>query len=62
LLVKQRVVGPVVYTPKSVKPVEYKWIFVQKQNKNGEIVRYKTWLDTQGFSQYLVLIWWSTIS
>ena len=29
LLVKQKVLGPVVRTPEGVKLIEYKWIFVQ---------------------------------
>jgi len=37
--------------PEGVKLVGYRWNFVQKQNENGEIVRYKTWLVAQGFSQ-----------
>jgi len=50
-------------TLKGVKPVRYKWIFVQKQNKNGEIVRYKTRLVAQGFSQKnMVLIYEETYS
>ena len=34
-----------------VKPVGYKWVFVQKHNENNEIIRYKTLLVAQGFSQ-----------
>ncbi|KAL0447517.1 UNVERIFIED_CONTAM: Retrovirus-related Pol polyprotein from transposon RE1, partial [Sesamum latifolium] len=45
------VFGPVVHTPKDVKPVGYKWVFVQKRNEQGEIVRYKARLVAQGFSQ-----------
>jgi len=41
LIAKWKVFGPVVRTPESVKPVGYRWIFVEKWNENGEIVRYK---------------------
>ena len=40
-LAKRAVFGPVAHTPKGVKPVGYKWVFVRKRNENGEIVRYK---------------------
>jgi hypothetical protein len=33
--------------------IGYKWVFVQKWNENNEIVRYKTRLVAQGFSQKL---------
>jgi len=36
--------GLVVHTLEGVKLVGYRWIFVQNQNKNGEIVRYKAQL------------------
>ena len=48
---KRDVFGPVVQTPKGVKPVRYKWVFVQKRNENNEIIRYKARLVAQGFSQ-----------
>ena len=38
-------------TPKGAKPIRYKWIFVQKQNENGKIIRLKVWLVAQEFSQ-----------
>ena len=50
LLIKQDVFGPIVQTPKGVKPVGYKWVFVRKRNKNNEIIRYKERLVAQGFS------------
>ncbi|KAL0541611.1 hypothetical protein IC582_021664 [Cucumis melo] len=50
-LTKHEVFGPVVYTPKGVKPVGFKWVFVRKRNKNNEVTRYKTRLVAQGFSQ-----------
>ncbi|GKE92182.1 putative copia-like polyprotein, partial [Tanacetum coccineum] len=50
-LEKREVFGPVVHTPKGVKPVGYKWVFVRKQNEKNEITRYKARLVAQGFSQ-----------
>ena len=40
-LMKRDVFGLVVQTPKGVKLVGYKWVFVRKRNKNNEIIRYK---------------------
>ena len=37
--------------PKTVKPVGYKWVFVQKRNEKNKIIRYKARLVAQGFSQ-----------
>ncbi|CAM8943865.1 unnamed protein product [Rhodiola kirilowii] len=48
---KRKVFGPIVLTPKDVKPVGYKWVFVRKRNEKNEIVRYKARLVAQGFSQ-----------
>ena len=39
MLVKREVFGPVVQTPKGVKLVGYKFIFVLKYNENNEIIR-----------------------
>ncbi|XP_060217108.1 uncharacterized mitochondrial protein AtMg00820-like [Lycium barbarum] len=50
-LEKREVFGPIVRTPEDVKPVGYKWVFVQKRNEKGEVVRYKARLVAQGFSQ-----------
>ena len=50
---KRDVFGPVVQTPKGVKPVGYKWVFVRKLNENNEIIRYKARLVAQGFSQMI---------
>ncbi|CAN1250021.1 Copia protein [Linum perenne] len=50
-LEKRKVFGPIVLTPKGVKPVGNKWVFVRKRNENGEITRYKARLVAQGFSQ-----------
>ena len=51
-LVKCEVFGLVVQTPKSVMPVGYKWVFVQKRNEKNEITRftrYKAQFVAQGF-------------
>jgi hypothetical protein len=37
--------------PSKVFPVGFKWVFVQKQNENNEVVRYKARLVAQGFTQ-----------
>ena len=50
-LTKWEVFGLVVQTPKDVKLIGYKWVFVWKQNENNEIIRYKVRLVAQGFSQ-----------
>ncbi|KAJ9544183.1 hypothetical protein OSB04_023890 [Centaurea solstitialis] len=50
-LAKRQVLGPVVLTPPSVKPVGHKWVFVRKRNENNEVIRYKARLVAQGFSQ-----------
>ena len=42
--------GPVIQTLGNIKPVGYKWVFVKKENKNDEIIRYKVQLVAQGFS------------
>ena len=50
-LEKRGVFGPIIQTPKDVKPVGYKWVFVRKRNEKNEIARYKARLVAQGFSQ-----------
>ena len=50
-LIKRDVFGHVVQTPASIKPVGNKWVFVQKRNENNDIIRYKSRLVAQGFSQ-----------
>ena len=50
-LAKRVVFGPVAQTPKDIKHVGYRWIFVRKQNEQNEIVQYKARLVAQGFSQ-----------
>ena len=48
--VKREVFGPVVQTPEGVMLVGYKWVFIQRIEKN-KIMRYKAWLVAKGFSQ-----------
>ena len=50
-LAKQEVFGPAAQTPKDIKPIGYRWIFIRKRNKKNETVRYKARLVAQGFSQ-----------
>jgi hypothetical protein len=40
-------------TPHDIFPMGYKWVFIRKQNENGEVVRYKARLVAQGFTQRL---------
>ena len=49
-LIRREVFRPIVQSPKGVKLVGYKWVFVQKHNENNEIIRYKARLVVQGFS------------
>ena len=49
-LEKWEVFGPVVQTPKVVKLVRYKWVFIRKCNEKNQIMRYKAWFIAQGFS------------
>ena len=48
-LMKRKVFGLIVQTPKGVKSVGYKWVFVRKRNENNETIRYKARLVAQGF-------------
>ncbi|KAL2245081.1 UNVERIFIED_CONTAM: Retrovirus-related Pol polyprotein from transposon TNT 1-94 [Sesamum indicum] len=48
---KREVFGPITPTPKGVKPVGYKWVFIRKRNERNEVVRYKARLVAQGFTQ-----------
>ena len=50
-MAKREVFGSVIQTPKDIKPIGYRWIFVRKRNGQNEIVRYKARLVAQGFSQ-----------
>ena len=61
-LAKREVFGPVVQIPTNIQPVGYRWVFVRKQNENNEIVRYKTRLMAQGFSQRLEIDYEETYS
>ncbi|KAL0311264.1 UNVERIFIED_CONTAM: Retrovirus-related Pol polyprotein from transposon TNT 1-94 [Sesamum angustifolium] len=47
---KREVFGPIIPTPKGVKPVGYKWVFVRKRTEQNEVIRYKARL-AQGFTQ-----------
>jgi hypothetical protein len=38
-------------TPPRTFLVGFKWVFVQKRNKNNEVIRYKARLVVQGFTQ-----------
>ena len=62
LLMRQKVFGHVVQTPKVVMPIGYKWVFVRKHNENSEIISYKAQLVAQGFSQIPVIDYKETYS
>jgi hypothetical protein len=51
LLNKRKVFTEAIPTPPKVFPVGFKWVFLQKRNKNNEVVRYKARLVAQGFTQ-----------
>ena len=61
-LEKWEVFGPIVQTPEVVKLVGYKWVFIRKCNGKNEIMRYKAWFITQGFSQRLGIDYEKTYS
>nr|GEV50793.1 uncharacterized protein ycf2 [Tanacetum cinerariifolium] len=44
---KRKVFGPIATTPRDVKPVRCRWIFVQKRNEKNEVTRYKARLVAQ---------------
>jgi hypothetical protein len=48
---KRKVFSAVRPTTPVILPVGYKWVFVQKENENNEVVRYKARLVAQGFTQ-----------
>jgi hypothetical protein len=52
-LYKRKVFSAVMPTPRDIFPMGYKWVFIRKQNKNDEVVRYKARLVAQGFTQRL---------
>ena len=37
--------------PEGRKPIGCKWVFVKKRDEKGKLIKYKTWLIAQGFSQ-----------
>jgi hypothetical protein len=51
LLRKREVFSNVIPTPPTTYPIGFKWIFIQKQNENNEVMRYKTRLVAQVFTQ-----------
>ena len=61
-LIKRDVFGPIVQTPASIKPVGNKWVFVRQRNDNNDIIKYKTRLVVQGFSQRPVIDYEETYS
>ena len=50
---KQKVFGHVSLTPDHIHPVGHKWVFVRKRNERNEVVRYKSRLVAQGYTQRL---------
>jgi hypothetical protein len=48
-LKKRKMFTNVMPTPPRTFPVGFKWVFVQKRNKNNKVVRYKARLIAQGF-------------
>jgi hypothetical protein len=50
-LSKRKVFTHAIPTPRGIFPVGFKWVFVQKQNENNEVVRHKARLVAQGFTQ-----------
>ncbi|GJV41866.1 copia protein [Tanacetum coccineum] len=59
---KRKVSWPIVTTPRDVKLVGYRWIFVRKRNEKNEVTRYKARLVAQGFSQRLGIDYEETYS
>jgi hypothetical protein len=49
-LKKRKVFTDVMPTPPRIFHVRFKWVFVQKRNKNNEVVRYKARLVAHGFT------------
>jgi hypothetical protein len=52
-LKKRKMFTDVIPTPPRIFSVGFKWVFIQKRNKNNEVVRYKARLVAQGFTQRL---------
>jgi hypothetical protein len=49
-LKKRKMFTDVIPTPPKIFFVGFKWIFIQKRNKNIEVIRYKMRLVAQGFT------------
>jgi hypothetical protein len=49
-LKKRKVFTDVIPTPPRTFPIGFKWVFIQKRNKNNEVVRYKARLVAQSFT------------
>jgi hypothetical protein len=52
-LKKRKVFIEVISTPLRTFPVGFKWVFIQKRNKNNEMVRYKARMVANDFTQRL---------
>jgi hypothetical protein len=50
-LKKRKVFTKVIPTPPRIFPIGFKWVFIQKRNKNNKVARYKVRLVAQGFMQ-----------
>jgi hypothetical protein len=48
---KREIFSNVIPRPPKIHPVRFKWVFIQKQNEIYEVMRYKTRLVAQGFTQ-----------
>ena len=48
-LTKWEIFGPILQTLEGVKPIGYKWVFIQKHNEKNKIISYKVRLVAQGF-------------
>jgi hypothetical protein len=49
-LKKRKLFTNVIPTPPKIFHVGFKWVFIQKRNKNNKVVRYKVRLVAQGFT------------
>jgi hypothetical protein len=48
---KRKLFTNVIPTPPRIFPVGFKWLFIQKQNENNEVLSYKARLVEHGFTQ-----------
>jgi hypothetical protein len=48
---KRKLFTNVIPTPPRIFPVGFKWVFIQKQNENNEVLSYKARLVEHGFTQ-----------